>query len=115
MYALPCHSQLQSTTVALIKPYFYVGLSEPGCLKEGSNMKFSSFFSAAAVEAASPMGEQKWVRDIIWMPGPLFDEVLKVSLRSKLRFSNMISLLANYIMNNLQPVHYSGYHIWSTN
>ena len=58
-------------------------------------------FFEAVVETASPMGEQNWVRDIIWMPGPLFDEVLKVSLRSKTRFSNMISLLANYIMNNL--------------
>lgn len=62
-------------------------------------MFFSHFL--AAVKTVLPMGEQKWVRDIIWMPGPLFDEVLKVSLRSKLRFSNMISPQANYIMNNL--------------
>lgn len=43
-----------------------------------------------SAETVLPMGDQKWVKDIIWMPGPLFDEVLKVSLRSKLRFSNVI-------------------------
>lgn len=58
-------------------------------------MKMSQFFIVA--ETVLPRGEQKWVRDII-LPGPLFGEV---SLRSKFRFFIMISLLANYKMNNL--------------
>lgn len=61
-------------------------------------MKISHLLAAA--DMVSPMGEQNWVRDII-LPCPLFGEVLKVSPRSKLRFSNVISLLANYKMNNM--------------
>lgn len=57
--------------------------------------------SPVLAETVLAMGEKKWVRDIIWTLGLLFDEVFKVSLRSKLTFSNVISPLANYIMNNL--------------
>lgn len=47
------------------------------------------------------------------MPGPLFDEMLRVSPRSELRFSNVIFLLANYAANNLSLFLYFGYHMWS--
>lgn len=60
-------------------PYLHVHLTEPGLLEDQTRHISRSL---AAIETASPMGEQKWVRDIIWMPGPLFDEVLKVSPRS---------------------------------
>lgn len=86
----------------------HVGLTEPDWLEDQTRI-LSNFITA--VESLTPVGEQKWVRDIIWMPGPLFDEVLKVSPRSKLRFSNMISLLVNYMLNNLWLVHHSQYHI----
>lgn len=69
------------------------------CMFAGLRIKLEILLVSA--ETVLPMGDQKWAKDIIWMPGPLFDEVLKVSLRSKLRFSNVIFLLANYIMNNL--------------
>lgn len=49
--------------------------------------------------------DQKWVKTVIWMSGPSFDEVFKVSRRPNFSFSNVIFLQSNYIMNNLWLAH----------
>lgn len=62
-------------------------VSEPGCV------------CVSRMDRAS--GDQKWVKNVISMSGPSFDEVFKVSLRLDFSFHDVIFLQSNYIMNNL--------------
>lgn len=61
---------------------------------------------------------QRWTellqaRIVIWMSGPSFDEVFKVSQRPNFTFSNVIFPQSNYIMNNLWLAHKPSSHIWT--